>query len=171
MTKEPRARGGSPDRCVCPRLLSTLSYPLCTPSPHTRLPAQLLPRPLPLAAPGGSYTNFQECLLPPSVPLEPSLPPAPRPPLRFAFAARRPLPSPGTSRTSSRVSIATWGRVFAYYTLCVTSRLVMYARVGVGYPAPRSAGRGASCAKRASGCKRVRERSYRGGLQRNRPEV
>lgn len=154
MTKEPWARGGSPDRCVCPRLL------------YTQLPPALplaTCHPPPLVAPGGSYTNFQECLLPPSVPSKPS--PPPLPPLYSTFAASTSLlPSPGTSRTSSRVSMATWGRVFAYYTLCVTSRLVMYARVGVSYLPPRA------LAGRMYACMCVGVRAQR-GLQRNQPEV
>lgn len=110
---------------------------MCVPPPslHSATPLPPPNHPPPLAAPGGSYTNFQECLLPPSVPL--NLLPlfTPRSPLRPLF------PSPGTSRTSSRVSMATWRRVFAYYTLCVTSRLVRYARVGVGYPPLRERAR------------------------------
>lgn len=35
--------------------------------------------------------------------------------------------TPGSSHAGSRVPMATRGRAFAYYTLCVTSRLVMYA--------------------------------------------
>lgn len=135
MTKEPWERGVVPRIDVCAPAFSTLSHPL---PPFCSLPCPSSPRhPPPLAAPGGSYTNFQECLLPPSVPsyAVPSSSSS-----SSTFAALRPLlPSPGTSRTSSRVSIATWGRVFAYYTLCVTSRLVMYARVSVGLPtAPRA---------------------------------
>lgn len=111
---------------------------MCVPPPslHSATPpCPPLTYPPPLAAPGGSYTNFQECLLPPSVPSY----------LLLLFTLRSPLrpllPSPGTSRTSSRVSMATWRRVFAYYTLCVTSRLVRYARVGVGYPPSPARGR------------------------------
>jgi len=37
--------------------------------------------------------------------------------------------------------MVTWRRVFAYYTLCVTSRLVRYARVGVSYPPLRERAR------------------------------
>lgn len=88
-----------------------------------------------LAAPGDSYTNFQECLPPlslssfsylPSVPFVPSV----ESPFLGSPSALH--PAQGTSHAGFRVSIATWGRVFAYYTLCVTSRLVMYARIGVG---------------------------------------
>lgn len=106
---------------------------MCVPPPslHSVTPLHPPTHPPPLAAPGGSYTNFQECLLPPSVPSNLLLF-TPRSPLRPL------LPSPGTSRTSSQVSMATWRRVFAYYTLCVTSRLVRYARVGVGYPPSRA---------------------------------
>lgn len=122
MTKELWARGGSPDRCVCPRLL------------YTQHPLPPLTHPPPLAAPGGSYTNFQECLLPPSVPSNHLFLLI----LSSLYVRRFDLPLPGTSRTSSQVSMVTWRRVFAYYTLCVTSRLVMYARVGVGYPLARA---------------------------------
>lgn len=147
MTKEPWARGGFPDRCVCPRLLYTPAIPL---PPPIHLP--------PLAAPGGSYTNFQECLLPPSVPSNLLLLFTPRSPLRPL------LPSSCTSRTSSRVSMATWRRVFAYYTLCVTSRLVRYARVGVGYPPPRASEHVSMCMNVCT-CVCVRGCSLRGGCK------
>jgi len=142
---------------VCtPAAFSTLSQPPLPPSPATCHPP-------PLAAPGGSYTNFQECLLPPSVPSEPSPPPLPS--LHSTFVASTSLlPSPGTSRTSSRVSMATWGRVFAYYTLCVTSRLVMYTCIGVGYPPPRALA-GRACTRACAWAFAQR------GLQRNQPEV
>lgn len=160
--------------CVPPPSLhsATLCPPFCSlPCPSSR-------RPPPLAAPGGSYTNFQECLLPPSVPsyAVPSSSSS-----SSTFAALRPLlPSPGTSRTSSRVSIATWGRVFAYYTLCVTSRLVMYARVSVGLPtAPPRASKCVCvserpCMRGRSHRKRKRERVRRwsrGGCKGIKPEV
>lgn len=96
------ARGGSPDRCVCPR-----------PPRVTQLLLTLLPS-------GGSYTNFQECLPPhPSATLESPFPGSP-----FSFSTHLPAPAP-------RVSIATWRRVFAYYTLCVTEAdsLCMPARL------------------------------------------
>lgn len=96
------ARGGSPDRCVCPR-----------PPRVTQLLLTLLPS-------GGSYTNFQECLPPhPSATLESPFPSSP-----FSFSTHLPAPAP-------RVSIATWRRVFAYYTLCVTEAdsLCMPARL------------------------------------------
>lgn len=130
---------------------------MCVPPPSLHSATPLLPpiHPPPLAAPGGSYTNFQECLLPPSVPSN----------LLLLFTLRSPLrpllPSPGTSRTSSRVSMATWRRVFAYYTLCVTSRLVRYARVSVGTH-PRASEHVSMC---MYVCIRMRGCSLRGGCK------
>lgn len=123
MTKEPGARGGSPDRCVCPRL------------PPWRV-THLSPA-LPSLLGVVIQISKGACLLSSFPSFRSKLPFLGPPP------DLHPHGTQGTSHAGSWVSMATRGRVFAYYTLCVTSRLVMYAPCRCG---------GTAEEKRVAGC-------------------